>query len=345
MLILFFQANILADLRGKEKTFFEIIEERNLRKISHLRKAKYSIINGDLERADFYLRNLGGEKKFFVAKNRYRSMIYFIENYFQKSLDLISSQEFDHENVYPHICLLRVVNLLALGRDEDFIKEKKKCTSFVSDYAHQNHLWIDLLEKMKLKKTDEEFYIFYDIRSAVILIKYILFLGKENLAEKVIRDLPVKFYRSKRIRELLAVALYRLGREKEAFVFVEGIESPNADNIRGNVYLKQKKYLLALGHYKLAMEKKKNSLNALERSLSLLWMLQRWKEGIKIVDRLIDFEVDSRQKMALKAALLIRLEDFNSAKRWLNILQTGFKKEYPREIGLMKTYVALRGKK
>ena len=284
-------------------------KEKSLRVFSHLTKSKYYILNGDIERAKFYLKNVIIEDKFLPIKKRYLGIIYFIENKFQKSLDMISSNIFYGDKFYSQICVLKILNLMALGKRKEFLKERRLCMRSTFEYGRNNQMWLLFLERFNRENINIKDYEFETVEEAAIFIKHVLFVGREDLVEEIIENLPGNFYKSGMIRELLAMALYRLGRSDEAFEFVEGVESPNADNIRGNIYLKQKKHLLALGYFKLALQSKVRSKNALERSASILWVLKRWKEGLDIVNRL------KEESLSLKAAYLIRLENFKEAKK------------------------------
>ncbi len=334
-------------------TSFQQIEERDKRFADHLalQYSKYHLINGNLKMAKFYLRRINGKStKLLMVKRRYEALIAFIENRFQESLNAISSGKFNDGRIYPQICMLRLANLLALNKIKAFAKEKVSCTSLTREYSNQNQFWIDALADIKTKKKDlllgnrAEILknVFGDINSIKIWMKLVLFLNKEKVIERTLEELPSRAYQSKKIRELIGFAMYRLGKNKEALEFIEDIESPNADNIRGNIYLKQKKYELALGHFQLALQKKHNSLNALERAIPLTWILGQWQDGLNLLNRLIKPELDPRKKLALDTAFQIRIEDIDNAYKQLNLLEVQFKKKYPKEVGLMKSYVALR---
>ena len=72
----------------------------------------------------------------------------------------------------------------------------------------------------------------------------------------------------------------------KAFEYIEGLSSPNSENIRGNLFLAQKKYELAYAQFKLALKRKVNSQNSLERIIPISWMLKQWKDGLEYIDKL-----------------------------------------------------------
>jgi tetratricopeptide (TPR) repeat protein len=131
-------------------------------------------------------------------------------------------------------------------------------------------------------------------------MKLALFLNREDVIIRYIANLPSSAYNSKGVRELIGFAYYRLGKTEKALEFIEDIESPNADNIRGTANLLKKKYELAFGHFKLALQKKGNSANALERGIPLAYTLGLWDEGINMLRRVVDTGLDERKKIALE---------------------------------------------
>ena len=289
------------------------------------------------------------------------SLIDFIEGNYRQSLNLISSSRYNGEKYYKEICILRVLNLMALHTldqdnltrlevDRQFLSEYRNCSVQTFAYTKNEHYWTEVMSRFKTRNRDflaggeieNVRYAISSLELTRIWLKLGLYLNKEELMKKNIPTLPATAYQSNIVRELLGLMYYRLGDIKKASEFVEGITSPNAENIKGNIRLKNKEYELAFGHFKVALLKKENSVNALERAIPLAWMLGQWEEGIRLLGRFIKPEQDERKKLALDTALKIKIEDYEVAEQQLFIMERLFKRQIPQEVEIMKSYVTLR---
>lgn len=316
-----------------------------------LQQAKKSIINGDINLAKFFLSKVNEKKtELGLIKYRYLAVIAFIEGRYQESLDLVSATEFNRVQNYREICLLRVINLIALDDVRSLQKEVGSCQNLTIDYANSNQFWLTQMTKIKEKDQDllkgnliESFRNAYgDSDFTETWMKMALYLNKERIILKYIGSLPPEAYRSKKIRELIGFAYYRSGNIKRALDFIEDIESPNSDNIRGNVNLLEKKYELAFGHFKLALAKKENSENALKRSIPLSYILGLWDEGLDMLKRVVELNSNDRKKLILETLFFLRKEDFKTAKENILYLEKLYQGDIPRDLNQMNSYVALR---
>jgi hypothetical protein len=71
----------------------------------------------------------------------------------------------------------------------------------------------------------------------------------------------------------------RLHDNKKALSFIDDIDSPNAENIKGNIRLRNKEYELAFGHFKLALNKKEDvKLHELEGLEKIKYMSESDRE-------------------------------------------------------------------
>lgn len=334
----------------EEFRLLQKLEKRN-KDYRNLKLAKKNLINGNLEMAEYYLRKVNElESRLGMIKQRYQSTIEFIKGNFANSHKLISSERYNDVRYYPEICMLRVMNLLALEDIKAFDNELRSCSNLTYNYSMNEQFW--LTNFGDVKKRDKGLIAGTDIESMKNILgskEYIkmwlklgIYLNKEQVLMKYISKFPEKTYRSKKIRELIALVHYRIGDKKKALSFIEDIDSPNADNIRGNISLEEKKYELAFGHFKLALNKKQNSINALERAIPLSWMLEQWEDGLNLLNRVINKKLDEKKKLAINTAFLIELEKFDKSRKQLNLLEVKFKKKVPLEIDLMNSYVALR---
>ncbi len=316
-----------------------------------LRQVKRAMINGDLDLAHFFLRKVDSKRsKLGVIKDRYKATLLFIEGKYLESYNLLSSNSFSSNIAYREVCLLRVINLLALNKLKLFQDEVANCRSVTFKESSNDQFWLLQMKSIKEKNPqllkgnliDQLKNAINDSNYTKTWMKLALFLNREDVIIRYIPKLPSSAYNSKGIRELIGFAYFRNGQIEKALEFIEDIESPNADNIRGTVNLIEKKYELAFGHFKLALQKKGNSANALERGIPLAYLLGQWDDGISMLRRVVDTGIDERKKMALEAALNIRKSDFKRSRALLNILEDLFINKVPFELNLMDSYVALR---
>lgn len=333
--------------------------------IRNLKAAKDYLINGNTKMARFHLEQINIKSSpVKLIRNRYMSLVEFIEGNYKQSLNLISSFEYNEKAYFQEICMMRVLNKMALHTldqdfvtkretDRDFFNEYTACSVQTRSFTKNDHFWTDTLALYKIRNKDalkgEEVrnvqYVIGDLDRTRIWLKLGIYLNKESLIQRGLPRLPSEAYSSNIVRELLGLMYYRSGDNKKALEFVEGITSPNAENVKGNIRLKSKEYELAFGHFKVALLKKENSINALERAIPLSWLLGQYEEGIKLLSRFIADGQDERKKLALDTALKIKIEDYEKADQQLFLLERLFKRQVPQEVEIMKSYANLRLKK
>lgn len=324
-------------------------------RIENLNLAKASLINGNIRRAKFFLdriQEVEGQEgdHLILVKKHYQALVAFIENQPRKSLSLLSHPKLERPSLYPQTCLLKIINMANYPMSPEFRRELTRCQRETQNFSKNEQFWLDNLLILKDNDTTE---IRGTILSAIefvlstpdilrIWLKSGLFFNQEKLILDHLETLTDAVYRSPEAREIIALLYYRQNNKEMARNFVEDIDSPNADNIRGNLSLDEKKYELAFGHYKLALQKKQNSLNALERSLPLAWILGQWDDGVNLLDSLIKPELDPRNKQALRVAFIYQSGDYQEAKEELNYLERLFKFKGPLEVDQLKNVIALQ---
>lgn len=316
-----------------------------------LKLAKKSIIEGRLEAAKFFLDRLpeSGDSLVLIKK-RYLSLIAFIEGKYEDSLELTSNAQFNDAKYYQEICMVRLLSSFGLNNTQKFNDEFRNCLGTTFIYSDTDHYWTRTMADVKNR---DEILLrgqgFESIRVILgnldltkIWLKLALYLNRENIAYKYLDSLTEETYRSKSARELIGFIYYRMGDKKKAFEFIEDIDSANAENIKGNLRLDSGEYELAYGHFKLALKAKSNSLNAMERILPLIWLLEQWEEGEDILSRVQTEYFDEKGKVALDTAIKIRKEQFDIADKNLNRLDQMFKGKVPLEIEQMAMVNAMR---
>jgi len=329
-----------------------LVKEGNQRRIDlyNLQKSKFKMINGDLKTARFLLGRISDKNSQVAAiKQRYLAVINFIEGRFSDSLKLLETPVMQISTSYQQICLLKLINLMALNKSEEVKKESRGCMAQTDKYSRNDQYWLDTMVKLKtLDQTGLKRKMLTDIQSTLsddeqarIWLKTGLYLNREEELLDLIGILPESSYQSKRLREIVAFLYLRKGQKDKALSFIDDIDTANAENIKGNFNLVNREYELAFGHYRLALQKKQDSANALERAIPLAWLLHQWNDGLTMLNSISNKNLDPRNKKAIEIAFLIRQKQFIQAQKELALLKIDFKQVPPFEISIMDTYVNL----
>lgn len=321
--------------------------------IDSLLRAKHKIINGDLKLAKFYLNRINDQKsRLFPIKKRYLAMISFIDGQFAQSLEHLKDKRFYDNSLYPKICLLKLINFMAVNDIDSLRREKQSCLYYTGRASKNDSFWLDTMVKLKLKDangvkknlvTDIEYTISDDEMSRLWL-KTGLYLNKEKDLLNLLSLLPESSYQSKRLREIVAFMYLRSGSttdKQKALAFIDDIDSSNAENIKGTINLQNKEYELAFGHFRLALQKKQDSTNSLERAIPLAWILGQWGDGLSMLNNSTNKTLDPRNISAIRIAFLIRDKQFAQAQKELTLLKIDFQNEPPFEVNIMDSYVSL----
>jgi len=325
-----------------------------LEDITLLQRAKFALINGHVEKTILLLQRQNHKNSpVEILAKRYLAIAYFVKGEYEKSLDYLKDKRLGFTNHYPQICLMRVINLLALSKIKEAESEYNVCNPMTMIYSPSGHLWTDYmmelanihtktLEKTSLKTTPLKSIEIVRTSDEMIRtwLKMGIFLNKENELIDEFKNIPEDSYRSQKVRELMGFIYYRVGNNEKAFSFIEDIQTANAENIKGNINLEKKEFELAFGHFKLALRHKENSTNAIERAIPLSWLLEQWEDGVELVTKLRDSKVDERNKLTLDTAFQIRLKHFERAERQLKTLRELFNNKPPREIIQMESFIA-----
>ena len=329
-----------------------LIKENNQRHIDlfNLQKAKFKLIGGDLKLAEFFLNRISDKEAILVGiKNRYLAIIHFINGRFDKSIEKLEANKSKDNNYIVQTCLLRIINFIALNDLDSLNREKITCQLQTLKYSRNDQFWLDAMIRLKLADTTglkrlmltDVQKTLNDDEMARLWLKTGLYINKEKDLLKLISILPESSYQSKRLREIVGFMYMRSGESKKALDFVDDIDSANAENIKGNINLVNKEYELAFGHFRLAILKKQDSTNSLERAIPLAWMLNQWNDGLMMLASISNQDLDPRKSAALKIAFLIREKRFIDAQKELTILKIAFQNEPPYEINIMDAYVNL----
>lgn len=321
--------------------------------LDNLLHAKFRIINGDLKMAKFYLNRIDDKtSRVFAIKKRYQATIAFIEGRFDESLEFLQDKKFSNNFLFPQVCLLKLINYMAINDTLSLRQNYESCMFYTGKASKNDQYWLDTMIKLKLRDTSgvrrnlvtDVDNTLSDDEMSKLWLKTGLFLNKEKDLLNILSILPESSYQSKRLREIVAFMYLRSGTpadKQKALAFVDDIDSANAENIKGNINLQNKEYELAFGHFRLALQKKQDSTNSLERAIPLAWILNQWKDGLSMLDSNTNKGLDPRNKRAIRVAFLIREKRFEEAEKELALLKIDFQQEPPFEVNIMDSYVSL----
>ncbi len=301
-------------------------EINNFNAQSILKRAKYQIVTGNLN----YAKSLLNESSLSVnltktVQYRYLAIINFIEGDYQKVLDTLSKPEMIEFKAQSKICILRILSLIILNRSEQAKAGWRSCRESTRPYSDSNLAWMQIIVDLKTNK-DKGFIdkIFNEVAIDTIredqlrlYLKLALFLNKQDRIIPRFKYFGNSPLENKLQRELIGLNYYRNGNLVKAYQLLKDLDSANAEVFKGNIHLSQKNYPLAYAQYKLALKRKSNSRNALNRLLPLSWKLGQWKEGIKYLQSVEVTEEDEIENNTLMAVFLTLIDKHNAANTFL----------------------------
>lgn len=325
----------------------EQIKEKRIKDYENYILAKNYLINGNLKFAKFYL-NLINENETTLKniKIKYLSLISFIEGDFEKSYEALQKIKFSNVASIKENCLLTINLKLGLNQLRGIEKDFEQCEFYNSSYAQNEHFWPIMLREMKKKNfkfIDNELLKGSNSESDEFIRQWLkigLYLNKENEVLKNLGNAAETVYKSKKNREILGLIYYRANNKDEALSVVEDLDGPNAENLKGTLALEKQEYEVAYGHFKLALHKKPDSQNALERALPLSWLLGQWHEGPELIEMISNLSVGPKEKLTLDTAYRIQLGQHQRANMQLKILEKSYQK-IPFEVTVMKNLNSL----
>jgi tetratricopeptide (TPR) repeat protein len=293
-----------------------------------LKKIKYYLINGETRLARLLLSQLAyTQTNLRPVIHRYMGVLFFIEGDYAKSYYHLNQKELTSFPHFSKVCTLKVLNQIILNMTDDLEKQWQRCKiENPQNFNDSNIIWMDTLVELKVRPVPGVTRVPFKVirlgamsnEDAKVLMKLALYLNQEELIAKEIPGLSLDQLRDNEIRELAGQILFRIGSLADSYKFIEDLNSPNAENIKGNLYVLRGKYELAYAQFKLALEQKQNSQNAMERLLPLAWLLSDWKNGSIYAQRVITSPQTQINKMTLIAAFQMQKGSFDEARRTLD---------------------------
>lgn len=316
-----------------------------------LKKIKYYLINGESRLARLYLTKLAYTKtKLRPVIQRYLGILYFMEGDFEKSYEHLDKEVLREMPHFSKVCTLKVLNEIILNKLKTLENDWIRCKiENPSNFKEGNLLWMDTLVELKLRPREGITKIPFrqlrltalSLNEVKVIMKLALYLNQEDLIAKEIPGLTIEQLRDNEIRELAGQILFRIGSLADAYKFVEDLKSPNAENIKGNLYIMRSKYELAYAQFKLALEQKQNSQNAMERLLPLAWLLGDWESGSIYAQRVLASPQTQINKLTLIAAFQMQKGNFDKARITLDQIVEQSRRGTQIDVTQLYSFVAL----
>jgi len=312
-----------------------------------LRKSKYYILNGNLDYAKALLTSTNLESpKIKKIYYRYLATIDFIQGKYEGVIKILSKPEFNDLDTEAPVCFMRVISNLILEKIENAKISWRKCYELSLSHSDSDLLWMNtlvnlktsndknyakkLFENIKIDNTEKKF-----IR---IFLKLALYLNKSDVIHPRFKYLDQSILEDEGLRELIGFNYYRDNKLGMAYQLLENSTSSNTEIFKGNLSLYQKKYELAYAQYKLALKRKENSQNALERLAPLAWKLEQWSDGLSYIQK-IDFTKNRKMESAtILSAFLTMLEKHETANIVLRKIRKNSNQGEPLEVSQLFIY-------
>jgi tetratricopeptide (TPR) repeat protein len=305
------------------RVLFSELKEQN----SDLKKVKYYLINGEIRLAKVHLAKLTYlQTKLRPVIYRYLAILNFMTSDFDKVYQYLSLPELQNLPHYSKICTLKVLSEIVLNKLVNLEDDWVRCqVENPGNFRVRNLIWLETLVQLKLRPSKGMTRIPFKTLKLIaldndelkVMLKLSLYLNQENMIVEQLPELSVDQLQDPEIRELAGQIFFRTGQLAKSYRFVEDLKSPNSENIKGNLYLLRNKYELAYAQFKLALEQKQNSQNAMERLLPLAWLLGDWENGSKYAEMVIAAPQTQINKLTLTAAFLMQKGDYDKADRVL----------------------------
>lgn len=316
----------LFDLEELNRVFFN----ESKRHTEELKRIKFYMVSGEINLASVYLSKLAfANTKLRPVIYRYLAILSFIAGDFKKSYGLLEGHELSSTPHYAKVCNLRVLNQIILDITYDLEDQWNRCKiENFGNFFRSNMWWLETLIEIKLRPrfgiTKAPFkgvkLESFSIDELKIFLKLSLYLNQEKLLIGEIAELTPEQLQDLEVRELVGQIFFRTGALANAYKYIEDLKSPNAENIKGNLYLLRNKYELAYAQFKLALEQKQNSQNAMERLLPLAWLLGDWEGGAHYAERVSTSPETFINKMTLAAAFHVQKGTFDNARQILDVV-------------------------
>lgn len=335
------------DLEGLNRVLFSDLTLQH----QELKKVKYYFLNGEIRLAKVYLTKLSyTQTKLRPIIHHYLAILAFIESDFSKTYNHLSLPELQEVPNFGKICLLQILSEIVLNKTNDLESNWARCQNEnAGDLRKKNLVWLETLVQLKSNpKMGITKIPFTRLRvdalngdELKVMLKLGLYLNQEEMLAKQMTNLTLDQLEDPEIRELSGQILFRTGSLAKSYRFVEDLKSPNSENIKGNLYILRNKYELAYAQFKLALEQKQNSQNAMERLLPLAWLLGDWEGGSKYTEQVIASPQTQKNKLTLMAAFYMQKGDYQMADKIIESITQSSRRGMAIDVAQLGSFTAL----
>jgi hypothetical protein len=329
-----------------------VLEESKVEQKKALRQAKFFMINGETEKARASLDELQktASADFKASIYRFLAIADFQDGLWKRALAHLSRPELTAYPNFSRICPLKIIMRIAVketaGLDEEWSRCKIENTK---DVLIKDMVWMESLVAIASKKRGAGKAILGKYSPVnlsnddlKVILKLSLYLNLEGTLVESLEALDYSVIQDEELRGLIAHIYFRQGRLADSWRLMEDVQSPNVENMKGNLWILRNNSELAYAQFKLALQEKSNSHNAVERALPLAWFLQQWKEGMKLADRIYTHERNGKQKSTTIAAFAVANEQWKEAFERLESVHQQGGDATAQEVSQLSTYVAIR---
>lgn len=329
--------------------------ERLNHDITAFKKAKWSLISGDLKSARRFLRRLDNHSSpLSISMQRMQALIYFLDENFQEAQQILGGHHFSFVHSFTHFketCSLQVLLALIQTPQEHQQTQRmhQRCQQALSAYSTNSGLWIDHLVKISSGQLSEiigsEISDIGPLTESLelmrIFFKTALFSQNTSLLIPQLEMIPAEFYQYLFFREIIAFHYLRSGEYQKAYDFVEGIDSLNSDLIRAHLSLRRQQYEIAYGHFQLAKKRAPYSQDILSPLLALSWQLTQWREAREHLYSLMDYTYQDVEFQVMDMAFLLKKGKYQQALEIYNRLSVNNNGELSKVISMMGAHLVI----
>lgn len=320
---------------------------------SRLKEIKFLLVNGNLDKAKILLNQSALSIEFTkTIQYRYLAMIYFIEGNYEEALKILDKQELNDLSVLPKVCFIKVLSEIILEKTQLAIKDWEVCKQSTISYSNTNLTWMQTI--VDLKTTSDKSYIKnyfnkleidkYGHDFFRIYLKLALYLNQQDKIIPQFRFFSKDVLEDEVERELIGLNYYRNGEIIKAHELLKDLNTANAEVFKGNLYLHQKKYEPAFAQFKLALQRKSNSQNALERLLPISWKLSQWEDGLNYLHKLKINSEDSIENNTLMGVFSAMANKHDETYYYLRRIDNKTNLSEPIEVSQLKVLNSLKRK-
>jgi len=337
----------LLDYEALNKALFD---DRKM-EMTELKRIKYLLINGEVRLARLELmkiRNSQSHLKPII--HRYAGILEFVDGNYKDAWEHFSAKDLDQDSHFKKICTAKTLTRIILDKTDGLREDWSRCQLLgLLDLNPQAQRWMNILVDLKTIPAkgmtrapfERQRFSRFEMDDLKLILKLALYLNQENTVLPELTDLTLEQLRDEEVRELVGSIYFRVGSFVDSFKFLEDLTSPNAENIKGNLYILRKKYELAYAQFKLALNQKENSQNAMERLLPLAWILEDWENGAKYSERVFSSPQTQINRLTLLAAFLTEKGDYEGASQVLKEINQKSIKANRLEVTQLYSFVSM----